>query len=142
MQRPIVVDTSILFSALLKRQTRFASILLESENDFYVCEQVIIELFKHKEKITRYSKLSEDEILKLYHAILRRLTLYKEDDIAVENRLSADMLCQAIDENDSRHIALVLELGGLFWTSDEKLKNGLRHQGFDQFFEPEEMRFV
>lgn len=30
-----------------------------------------------------------------------------------------------------------LELGGLLWTGDRKLKTALRAKGFDQFFEPE-----
>jgi predicted nucleic acid-binding protein len=47
----VVVDTNILFSALLRSRTRFADVLLRSEHAFYVCESVLVELFKHKEKI-------------------------------------------------------------------------------------------
>lgn len=138
MDRPVIVDTNILFSALLRKQTRFASILLDSEYDFYVCEQVIVELFKHKESITEQSKLTEEELLTLFHTILRRIRLYKEDQIAQEHYALAESLCQNIDEHDSRHVALTLELQGLLWTSDKKLKNGLLRQQFTQFFEPEQ----
>jgi predicted nucleic acid-binding protein len=40
-----------------------------------------------------------------------------------------------IDEKDSVFVALTLELDGLLWTSDKKLKNGLIKKGFNSFFE-------
>ncbi len=46
---PVIVDTNILFSALLSNRSQFADILLTSENKFFVCELVLVELFKHKE---------------------------------------------------------------------------------------------
>ncbi|PSQ84453.1 MAG: hypothetical protein BRD44_00900 [Bacteroidetes bacterium QS_7_67_15] len=46
-------------------------------------------------------------------------------------------LCHDIDETDTPHVALVFELDGELWTGDKKLKEGLRENGFDRFFEPE-----
>ncbi len=132
----VVVDTNILFSALLSSQSKFTEILLTSEHQFYVCELVLVELFKHKEKIVRLSRLSEDDVVRVYHILLRRLTLYKEDLIAPEHRAVAYALCRSIDATDTPHVALTLELGGLLWTGDNILKEGLKHQGFDKFFEP------
>jgi predicted nucleic acid-binding protein len=132
----VVVDTNILFSALLSSQSKFTEILLTSEHQFYVCELVLVELFKHKQKIVRLSRLSEDDVVRVYHVLLRRLTVYKEDLIAPEHRTAAYALCSSIDATDTPHVALTLELGGLLWTGDHRLKEGLKHQGFDKFFEP------
>lgn len=132
---PIIVDTNILFSALLIGQSKFADILFTSGHQFYVCELVVIELFKHKEKIVRLSKLSDDDIVRLYHILLRRLTLYKEDLIAPEHRATAYALCQSIDVSDTPHVALTLELDGMLWTGDNTLKQGLQRQGFAKFFD-------
>jgi predicted nucleic acid-binding protein len=44
-------------------------------------------------------------------------------------------LCKDVDENDTPHIALTLELDGLLWTGDNKLKLGLQRQGFTRFFD-------
>jgi len=115
-RQPIVVDTNILFSALLRPKSSFADILLGTENHFFVCEQVVIELFKLKEKLVKTSQLS------------------KEDLISLNSRAAAHLLCKDIDENDTPHVALTLELNGLLWTGDKKLKEGLRRKGFNQFF--------
>ncbi|WP_413176102.1 PIN domain-containing protein [Anabaena azotica] len=40
-----------------------------------------------------------------------------------------------MDESDTPHVALTLELEGLLWTGDKKLKEGLIRKGFDKFFE-------
>lgn len=133
-QQLIIVDTNILFSALLNSQSSFAEILLGSDYRFFVCEQVLVELFKCKEKLVKVSQLSEDEIVQIYQILLRRITLYKEDLITADNRAAAYALCKDIDESDTPHVALTLELKGLLWTGDKKLKEGLRQKGFNQFF--------
>lgn len=132
----IVVDTSIVFSALLNDRSRFTDILLRSDHKLYVCEFMIVELFKHKDKLVYTSRLSEDDILRLLYILLRRVNVFKEDLISVEIRRAAYALCVDVDEKDTPHVALTLELNGLLWTGDEKLKTGLRGKGFDRFFEP------
>lgn len=47
----IVVDANILFSALLRDNTAYSRIILDTARTFYLCESTIIELFKHKERI-------------------------------------------------------------------------------------------
>ena len=133
--RPVIVDTNILFSALLTNRSKFAETLLATENDFFVCEMVLVELFKHKEKIVKLSGLSEDEIIQLYQIYLKKIHLYKEELISLENRQQAYQLCYDIDKNDSAHVALTLELNGLLWTGDKILKEGLLKKGFNQFFD-------
>jgi predicted nucleic acid-binding protein len=132
----VVVDTNILFSALLISQSKFTDILFTSGHQFYVCEMVIVELFKHKEKLVHLSKLTDDDIVRLYHIWLRHLTLYKEDLIAPEHRAAAYTLYRSLDVSDTPHVALALELQGVLWTGDHTLKKGLQRQGFTQFFDP------
>ncbi len=132
----IIADTNILFSALLREQSTFTDLLLRSDYQIYVCEFVMVELFKHKDKLVAASRLSEDEILRLLYVLLRRLNVYKEDLIRVENRKRAFDLCREIDESDTPHVALTLELGGLLWTGDKKLKTALAQKGFSHFFDP------
>jgi len=136
--QPIIVDTNILFSALLSSESTFARLLLTSPRRFFVVELILVELFKHKEKIVHLSKLSEDDVVRLLQVLLKRLNLYKEDLIAPENRRAAYELCRDLDETDTPHVALTLELAGLLWTGDKTLKDGLKRKGFDRFFEPNE----
>ena len=133
--QPVIVDTNILFSALLRDKSRFTELLLDSNYNFFICEQVLVELFKRKEKILKASQLREEEIVRIYQILLKRINLYKEDLIAAEHLATAYELCRDIDETDTPHVALTIELGGLLWTGDKKLKEGLQRKGFVQLFE-------
>lgn len=93
-----------------------------------------MELFKRKEKLVRSSGLSEEDIPRVYHVLLRRITLFKEALISQESWSQAYQLCRDIDETDTVHAVLTLELGGSLWTGDQRLKNGLRRKGFNRFF--------
>jgi predicted nucleic acid-binding protein len=137
LAQPVVVDTNILFSALLRKKSRFAEVLLTSGHRFYVNELVLTEIFKKKEKIVRLSHLSDEEVIELFYRLTRVLEFFKEDLVTPANRRSAYDLCKGIDEKDAPHVAITLELGGLLWTGDGTLKRGLRARGFSSFFEPE-----
>jgi len=43
---PVVIDTNILFSALLNQDSHFATIIQRLEYRFFICEYVVVELFK------------------------------------------------------------------------------------------------
>ncbi|MGE0104625.1 MAG: PIN domain-containing protein [Blastocatellales bacterium] len=130
----IVVDTNILFSALLSARSDFSEILLKSPHRFFICEQVLVELFRRKEKLLKLSRLSETDLAHFYHVIIRRVTLFKEDLISTDNLVRAWELCRDIDEEDTPHVALTLEVEGLLWTGDKRLKEGLQMKGFYHFF--------
>lgn len=134
--RPVIADTNRLFSALLRGSSPHAKTIRTSKRRFFVNELVLTELFKHKERIVEHSALSGEEVVKLYHDLMRQMEFYKEVLIAPEPRTRAYELCKDIDETDTPHVALTLELEGELWTGDENLKAGLREQGFDAFFEP------
>ena len=46
-------------------------------------------------------------------------------------------LCRDIDEKNIPFVAVTIELDGLLWTGDKKLRNGLESKGFNSFFEIE-----
>ena len=133
----VVVDTNIVFSALISRNSRFRDILWGSSFRFFICETVLVELFRHKEKLLRANRrLPTDEFEGLYHGLLRRLELFKEDWASAEHWASAIELCRDVDPADSPHVAITLALNGLLWTGDSKLRNGLEAKGFTKFFTP------
>lgn len=134
-KKTVIVDTNILMSALLKSDSKFLAILRSEAYQFYICELKVAELFKHKEKIIKYSKLSRDDITQTYYFLLKKLTLYKEDLIEKSNWQKAYELCKAVDETDTPFVALALELNGLLYSGDKKLKKHLAKNGFNAFFE-------
>ena len=65
----IVIDTNILFASLLHAQSRFRqAILTDSAHVFYGPRFVVVELFKHKERIADATDLDEDDLLECLNA--------------------------------------------------------------------------
>jgi predicted nucleic acid-binding protein len=94
--KPIIVDTNILFSALLSSGSRFIRELLKPEHNFFICELVLVELFKYKEKIVKFSRLSEDNVIRFYYTLVKRLNIFKEDLIAKEHWFEARRLSKTL----------------------------------------------
>jgi predicted nucleic acid-binding protein len=137
MNPPIIVDTNILFAALVSRHSRVREILLmEAGKSFCSPRFVFSELFKHKERILAATNLSEDELLDALNSLLASIQFVDESAIRIGDWMEARRLCSDIDEKDTPFIAMTIHLNGRLWTADDQLKNGLRAKGFDLFFEP------
>jgi predicted nucleic acid-binding protein len=130
----VVVDTNIIFSAMMNIDSSFAKEMLRLENEFFVCETTLVEIFNHKEKLVKASHLSSTDLAHLYHILVKRFHIYKEELISPENWQAAYVLCSTVDETDTPHVALALELNALLWTGDKRLKEGLEKKGFENFF--------
>jgi len=136
--RKVIVDTNILFSALLGKSNKSRdAILKEKDVAFYSCKFVFVELFKYKETIQEKSSLKEDEILELLYSLLKKIKFFDEESVTDESLQRAFALCQDVDEKDTPFVSTTIELGGFLWTNDKELKNGLKSKGFDSFFEIE-----
>lgn len=132
----VVLDTNILFSALLGRSKRLRDVILTEEGaTFFSCKFVIVELFKYKERIQKKSSLEEDEILELLYSLLKKITIFDEESVADDNLQKAFDLCKNVDEKDIPFVAATIELGGSLWTKDKELQVGLKSKGFDSFYE-------
>jgi predicted nucleic acid-binding protein len=128
----VVVDTNILFSAFLSVNSKYRDLLFDEKYEFYSPNFVFLEIFKHKEKILKCTKESEEEVYGFMGNMLKRINFVKEDVISAENFKKANALCREIDENDTPFVALALELDGYLLTGDEKLKRELKSKGFDR----------
>ena len=133
----MVIDANRIFSALIAANGRLRRLLGDSTDHAYFCPKyVLVELFKHKERIASASGLDEPEHLRLLHDLLERISFFDEDAISIGSWTEAWRLCRDVDENDTACVALTLELGGELWTSDRELETGLRKKGFTCFFSP------
>lgn len=131
----IVVDTNILFSTLLNQNAHYYDILSDKSFQFLMPKFAFVELFKYKEKITKYSKHSDDEILEVLYNIMKNIQIYDEAIISSDSYKKAWHLTKDIDEKDTVFVALCLETNSELWTGDKKLMNGLKSKGFTQFFD-------
>lgn len=134
---PVVVDTNILFSALLSADGHQRGVLLSTDDvRLYCCRFSIVELFKHKQRLVELSRLTEGEILQALSVILGRLTFHDELSLSRASVDEAARLCADVDPKDTPFVALTIELGGRLWTGDKALVRGLRTHGFDRFYLP------
>jgi predicted nucleic acid-binding protein len=133
----IVVDTNIIFSALLREDNRYARTLIKNddEHDFYAVYFTIVELFKHKERIKQFSKLSEENILEALYELLKHIHIINDNIISISSWKEAMKLAHDVDIKDVPNIALTIELAAQLWTNDNELKKGLRAKGFNDFIE-------
>ena len=137
----IIVDTNIVFSALLNTSSRIGQISINGKNyfEFYSPEYVRFEIFQHKEKIKSIGKFSEDEFIETYSLILKNITILNHSIIPPEIYRSAELLCKDIDVDDTIFVAVSDFAKGKLWTGDMKLLNGLKNKGYEQVIKTEEL---
>lgn len=132
----IVVDTNIIFSALVNKNSKIATFLLNPNHALVMPKFGFVELFKHKEKICTVSKHSQDEILEILYELMRHIEFFDENSISTNALKVAWELVKDIDPKDMLFVALTLEVEGLLWTGDVALRTGLINKGFNSFFIP------
>ncbi len=134
----VVIDSNILFRALRSANKAIRDALDTPDCSFYAPNFVMLEIFKHKERLLKNAPLSEPEMLDVLKLLLAKIHFLPEESIALENAIAAHRLCSGIDENDTPFLALALELDAQFWSMDEVLKSGLKKKGYWNFYTPPE----
>jgi predicted nucleic acid-binding protein len=132
----IVIDTNVLFSALLKEESRLRDAFFK-DGRFFAPNYLFIELFRYKEKILSFSKLNERDFYDALSILIEKTRFIQIDLISVQNRQKAFDLCRSVDVKDTIVVALTLELDAVLWTGDKKLKQSLLEKGFTRLFTPD-----
>lgn len=128
----IVVDTNIVFSALLNTNGSIGKILLQKHNglQFFTCSYLKTEIKKHRQKLLKLTKLSEEELSELEMLITEHITFIDERLIPNKEILKAEKLRQDIDPNDTVFVALNNLLQSNLWTGDKQLYDGLKSKKY------------
>lgn len=127
----LVVDTNIVFSALLKKGSNVLDIIMSDWIEIFIPKFLIIEIFKHKEKMIKASKLSEEEVLESLYLILKYCTIVNDEDFPRKILNQASQFVKEIDAKDVVFVAAAMTLEARLWSSDKKLINGLNEKGLD-----------
>lgn len=130
-----IVDTNIIFAALLRENSHHLEHLLFSGTEFYSMRFIVVELFKHKERIVKYSQIPEAEILDLLLRILSNIRFVDEQLISINSYSLAHQYCHETDIKDLPFLALSIELDAPLWTMDKKLIEGAMSKGFSNFYQ-------
>jgi len=128
----IIVDTNIVFSALLNSNSRIGRLLLNSRNyfEFYSCKYLQIEIQHHFNKIRSYSHLKEEELIELINLIESKIFFIDEKLLPETVILRAKELVEDIDFDDFAFVAIANYLKAFLWTGDKVLVDGLRGKGY------------
>ena len=124
----IVVDTNIVFSAILNSTSRIGQILITSKSNFqfYSCVFLKTELIKHQNKLLKITKLSIEELEELQDLITKNITFIHEGLLPEKTIIAAEKLLIDVDLNDSVFVALTKNLKAKLWTGDKELIKGLK----------------
>ena len=137
----LIVDSNIIFSAILNVNSRIGQILLTGESfyEFYAPKYLRSEIWEHKEKIKKIASLSNDDFFEVYELILKNVTILDHSIVPKKNYLQAFELCENIDPADTAFVAFSLFLKCKIWTGDKKLINGLSQKRFKKIITTEDL---
>lgn len=68
----MVVDTNLIFSALLSKNSKIRDALCHPATNFYAPNFLIVEIFKHKDRLLQSSKLSESEFYEFFNGLIEK----------------------------------------------------------------------
>jgi predicted nucleic acid-binding protein len=128
-----VVDSNIIFSALLKKENICHYIITSNYFDIYTCNYMFTELFKHRNKLMKCSHLEETEIISQLENILSKISFINENIIPSDIYRNAELICTNIDPYDVPFVSLAIFLNIPLLTTDKKLYNGLKLLEFPVF---------
>ena len=130
----IVVDTNIVFSAILNSTSRIGQILITSKSNFqfYSCVFLKTELTKHQNKLLKLTKLSIEVLEELQDLITKNITFIHEGLLPEKTIIAAEKLLIDVDLNDSVFVALTKNLKAKLWTGDQELIKGLKSKKFKE----------
>ena len=138
----IVVDTNIVFSALINSRSTISEIIVTPYNNFrfYTSKYLFDELEEHKSKLQRASKLTEKEIDRAKSELFKYINTISLEIIPAEIWQQARNLTFNIDPDDIPFVALSIYLDAYLWTGDKILYNGLKIRKFDKILLTSEMK--
>jgi len=116
----IIIDSNILFSALIKDSTT-RKLIINFSGKFLFPEFIFDEFYKYKKFLLKKSKLSENEMNLLLKMILNKVEIVENYKI-LKNKKEAIMIMKNIDIKDVVFIATAIEYDAILWSDDKNLK--------------------
>ena len=140
----VIVDTNIVFSATLNSSSRIDKILLNSKGhiQFYNCDYLRTEINRHRNRLLKLTKLSEDELAELESLVTHNITFIDVRLLPQDLLKQTEILLKSIDPNDTPFVALTKHLEGKLWTGDMQLYNGLKTKRFKDILTTAELSIL
>jgi predicted nucleic acid-binding protein len=128
----VIVDTNIVFSAMLNSNSRIGRILFDSRGkfQFFSCKYLQKEIHRHTDKIRHYSGLNQEDLSELIALVESRIFFIEEELLPANVIAEAKEWVDGVDFDDFAFVAIADHLDALLWTGDKKLTTGLRQKGY------------
>lgn len=119
----LIVDTNIVFSAILNSNSRIARILIAGKRhfEFHSCAFLHEELLKHRPKLKSLTGLSGKELDEVIEKVTANIRFMDKATLSARLILDTERVLAAIDLKDVPFVALARRL----WTGDKALVLGL-----------------
>lgn len=115
----ILIDSNIIFSAIIKENFLIRKILSLETIEFYMCWFSIIEITKHKEYLLKKSNLNEEKFAQLLGLINQNIEFVENEKL--DEKLDEAMnIMQDLDIKDAPILAAALAIHADFiWSNDK-----------------------
>lgn len=121
----IVIDSNVLFSALIKNSTT-RKLILEYEGSFLFPEFIFEEIEKHKAELLKKSKMDQEDFDTLLKIILQKVTVIPNEEMEPHKQDAVEIM-SGLDMNDVIFVACALTYhGSIIWSDDKGLKRQAR----------------
>jgi len=136
-----VVDTNIVFSAILNPKSTIGQIILNGSRHFSFLSvtQLKNEIEAHEDKILKISGLEQTDYHRIYELIGSRIRFVNHLLINSHNYQKADQLTGDIDPDDLLFVGLCLQYRCKLWSGDKQLIYGLKKKGFKNIITTDEL---
>jgi predicted nucleic acid-binding protein len=130
----IVVDTNMMYSAILNTSSKIAKIILNSKPslNFYSTEMLLTEIEEHKDEIKDYTEYSDFEFNKIVWMLTKPIHFINVKLIPKSIIRQAEELTRDVDIDDMEFVALTEHLKGHLWSGDGELKKGLLKKNWNK----------
>jgi len=137
----MVVDTNIIFSAILNTNRLIGELLFNTGNQFgfYSPKFMMYELYKYQSKLVKHTKMDLKDLTVSIHQMLKNIKLISPEAISELNWKYTYKSTSEVDEKDTPFVATALDIKDLLWTGGKKLINGLKNKGFKDIYSTSEL---
>ena len=137
----VVVDTNIVFSAVLNTNSKISRIILQPKSrlNLYSTNQLEYELAVHWDKLKKFSKYSDIELQQASSLIISRIRFINVELIPEKLFVKAEKLTSDIDIDDTEFVALTEHVRGRLWTGDKELLKGLKKKNWSHTLSTDEL---
>lgn len=137
----IIVDSNIVFSAILNTTNTVGDILLNSADtfEFYSCEYLRDEIDNHQARILALSGYEKAELNAIQYRLYQSIHFIAESIIPFEFWQKAAVYVRDVDMDDIAFVALSLYIDVPIWTRERTLIAGLVKKGFQNLISTKEI---